>query len=148
MKIISSAFSHNKFIPIKYTALGDNINPPLIFLDIPKETKSLALIVDDPDAPNGTWIHWIVWNINPTITKIKENSVPEGSIQGKTSQENHYSGPKPPSGTHRYYFKLYALDTMLNLDPQKNINDLQNAIKNHIIDQAELIGLYAAKQIN
>jgi len=144
MKIISSAFSHNGFIPIKYTYFGDNINPPLEFLDMPKEAKSLVLIVDDPDAPNGTWIHWTLWNIDPRTTNINENSVPTGSIQGKTSRENHYSGPKPPTGTHRYFFKLYALDTILNLDPQADINGLQNAIKNRIINQAELIGLYSA----
>ena len=145
MIISSPAFQNNSTIPAKYTCDGENINPPLEFFEIPKNTKSLVLIMDDPDALIGTWTHWTLWNINPDIKTIKENSVPNNSIQGKTSRENCYSGPKPPSGTHRYFFKLYALDTILNLDPQSTIDILSREIQGHIIDQTELIGLYSAK---
>jgi len=144
MKIQSPSFDNNSNIPDKYTMHGENINPPLEVSDVPESAQSLVLIVDDPDAPSGLWIHWTLWNIDPKTNLIKENSVPEGAVQGKTSRENHYSGPKPPSGTHRYFFKLYALDTKLDLPETADIEALMNAMQNHIIDQAELIGLYSA----
>lgn len=146
LNITSSAFENNQFIPTKYTLDGENINPPLIFEGISNSAKSLVLVVDDPDAPSGTWIHWVLWNINPQTTKIEENSVPNGAIQGRTNRENHYSGPKPPSGTHRYFFRLYAIDSQINLPPESDIEALHRTIKGHIIDQAELTGLYQAKK--
>jgi len=143
MEIKSSAFTHNQKIPSKYTCDGDNINPPLTFSNVPKEAKSLVLIVDDPDAPAGTWVHWLLWNLKPDTSGINENTVPAGSVSGTTSFGNFkYGGPCPPSGTHRYFFKLYALDATLSLEPRAAKQDLEQAMKNHILTQAELIGLY------
>jgi len=143
MKILSTAFEHNGQIPKKFTCDGSDVNPPLKFEDIPSEAKSLALIVDDPDAPAGTWVHWVLWNIDPKITEIKENSVPKGAKQGMNDFGKHdYGGPCPPSGTHRYFFKLYALDTTLNLGPNTTKGNIETAIKGHILAKAELIGLY------
>jgi len=146
VKITSSAFEHNTMIPSKYTCEGRNINPPLSIKDIPAGAKSLALIVDDPDAPMKTWVHWTAWNINPDISEIAENSIPEGCIEGTTSSgRTGYGGPCPPSGTHRYFFKLFALDAMLDLKPGAYIADLTAVMKEHIIDKDEFIGLYKKK---
>ena len=143
MKISSTAFEHNRQIPKKYTCDGSDVNPPLKFEGIPAEAKSLALIVDDPDAPVGTWVHWVLWNIDPKTTEIKENSVPKSAKQGMNDFRKHdYGGPCPPSGTHRYFFKLYALDTFLNLGPNVTKNDIEFSIEGHILAKAELIGLY------
>jgi len=146
LKLSSPAFENNKLIPFQYTCQGPNINPPLVIEGIPGQAKTLALIVDDPDAPLGTWVHWVMWNI-PLIAEIEENSVPEGSVQGKSdSGDNMYQGPCPPSGTHRYYFKLYALDATLDLAKNSKKKDLESAMKGHILAKAELIGLYAKRQ--
>src|SRR3990172_4411996 len=146
MKLSSSAFTHNQTIPAKYTCDGENVNPPLTITDVLTDSKSLTLIVDDPDAPAGTWVHWTVWNISPDTKQIAENSVPSNAIQGKTSFGNSgYGGPCPPSGTHRYFFKLYALDTTLSLGQNATKQDLEKAFVGHILDQAELIGLYSRK---
>ncbi|MDA2935886.1 YbhB/YbcL family Raf kinase inhibitor-like protein [Patescibacteria group bacterium AH-259-L05] len=143
MNISSSAFEHNSSMPTKYTCDGDDINPDLIFSDIPEEAKSLALIMDDPDAPMGTWVHWTVWNISAQTTEIAQNSIPDDVVEGKQSWgKSGYGGPCPPSGTHRYFFKLYALDTTLDLSSEADKAELVNAMKDHIIAQAELIGLY------
>jgi len=143
MKLTSNAFQNNEKIPDKYTCKGENINPELAVKDIPAGTKSLALIMDDPDAPRGTWDHWILFNIKPTGT-IKENSVPEGASQGKNSAgKNEYSGPCPPSGTHRYIFKLYALDTELKIDENADKKAVENAMKGHILAETKLTGLYS-----
>ncbi len=144
MKIISPVFKSNEKIPAKYTCQGDDINPQLEISDIPKNAKSLALIMDDPDAPAGTWDHWILFNIPPETKQISESSVPKNAVQGKNSwKENKYGGPCPPSGTHRYSFKLYALDTTLNLNENANKADVETAMKNHILAKTELIGLYS-----
>ena len=144
MKISSSAFESNQNIPVKYTCDGDNVNPPLEFKDVPPQAVSLVLIVDDPDAPAGTWAHWTVWNIDPATTSIAENSVPPKAIAGQTSAgQNTYGGPCPPSGAHRYFFKLYALDTKLSLSSFSLKADLEKAMENHILAQAELVGLYS-----
>lgn len=143
MKIVSPAFEHNKTIPKKYTCQGDNINPPLQFSDVPDIAKSLALIVDDPDATVGTFDHWVVFNIPKETTHIQENSVPHGALQGKNGAgEKNFIGPCPPSGTHRYFFKLYALDSTLSLNPSAGKADVEAGMKVHILDKAELIGLY------
>jgi Raf kinase inhibitor-like YbhB/YbcL family protein len=143
---IKSVFENNARIPIKYTADGENINPPLTISGIPKEAKTLLLINDDPDAPRGTWLHWMIFNIpvkNETL-EIKENSVPKDGILGMTSSNQlEYSGPSPPSGTHRYFFKVFALDTSLDLKKGSSRSDIARAIQEHIIDKAELIGLYS-----
>lgn len=143
MKLSSSAFSQNEIIPKKYTCDGENVNPPLSIADIPKETKSLVLIVDDPDAPKGTWVHWTVFNINPEIKEIAENSIPKDGIEGMTDfGRPGYGGPCPPSGTHRYFFKIYSLDTKLDLKANASKKDLEKAMAGHILAKAELIGLY------
>lgn len=143
MKIQSSAFGEGQPIPKKYTCDGDGVNPPLNFSDIPSKTQSLALIVDDPDAPAGTWVHWLVWDMDPAVTSLAENSAPSGATQGKTSfGQNVYGGPCPPAGQHRYYFKLYALDTKLKLPSYSTVAELNSAMQGHIITQAELMGTY------
>ncbi len=146
MKLTSPAFGNNQFIPSKYTCDGQDINPPLQISGVPEEAKSLVLIVDDPDAPGGTWDHWIVWNINPSISEIKENEVPEGAIEGLNDFEKHsYGGPCPPSGVHHYHFRLYALSKKLDLDPSSRKEDVKKAMEGFILDQTELVGLYQRK---
>lgn len=143
MKISSLAFEDNKAIPAKYTCDGENTNPPLVFSDVPKDVKSLVLIVDDPDAPGGMWVHWTVWNIASATREILENSVPEGAQEGVTDfSKPGYGGPCPPSGTHRYFFKLYALDSTLDLEDTADKTDLEAAMASHIFASAELMGLY------
>lgn len=143
LKVSSPVFDNNSTIPTKYTCDGENINPPILIKNVPDRTKSLALIVDDPDAPVGIWVHWVLWNIDPGTKGIKENSVPKGAQQGINDFRKHkYGGPCPPSGTHRYFFKLYALDTILELHPNATKSDLKKAIKGHIIEQAQVVGLY------
>lgn len=146
MKIASSAFQNNQLMPAKYTCDGDNINPPLTFSDVPQGTKSLVLIVDDPDAPMGTWVHWTVWNIDPTTNEIKENSIPTGTVEGMTSfGKPGYGGPCPPAGTHHYFFKLYALNTTFSLESSSDKSQLEKAMSSHILASAELVGLYSRK---
>jgi Raf kinase inhibitor-like YbhB/YbcL family protein len=143
LNIYSPAFKNNSHIPAKYTCDGQDLNPPLLIENVPSGAKSLALIVDDPDAPVGTWVHWVVWNIPPGSKEIKENSVPQDARQGINDFGKHnYGGPCPPPGTHRYFFKLYALDTLLNLGANSTKADLENAMAGHIIEQAQIIGLY------
>jgi Raf kinase inhibitor-like YbhB/YbcL family protein len=149
--ITSTAFKEGEMIPQKYTCDGQNISPPLKWESIPAQTKSLALIVDDPDAPAGIWVHWVIFNIPPTATGLPENvptktSLADGSVQGKNdSREIGYDGPCPPGGTHRYYFKLYALDTMLKLSSGVTKPELLKAMEGHIVAQAQLMGRYSRK---
>ena len=119
---ISSVFSNNETIPKKYTCDGDDINPELAIKGVPEEAKSLVLIMDDPDAPVGTWDHWIVFNI-PVTAKIEENSIP-GTEGVNSFRRQSYGGPCPPSGTHRYFFKFYALDTELDLGSNAKKSDV------------------------
>lgn len=140
MRLTSSAFAHNTMIPRKYTCQGEDVNPPLVISGLPDTTVTLALINDDPDAPGGTWDHWIVWDIPPAAA-IAENSVP--GVQGKNSGGGiDYEGPCPPSGTHRYFFKLYALDTKLSLKEGARKSEVLKAMQGHILGQTELVGLY------
>lgn len=142
--ITSSAFADNESIPPEYTADGRNVNPPLAISDIPDGTVSLALIMDDPDAPRGTWDHWIVWNIPPNTGEIAAGSVPAGAVQGANGWgRSGYGGPSPPSGTHRYFFKLYALDIALDLKPGAKKAVVESAMEGHIIAQTKLVGLYS-----
>jgi Raf kinase inhibitor-like YbhB/YbcL family protein len=145
MTITSSAFEHNQPIPAKYTCEGENVNPPLEFTDIPPGTKSLVLIVDDPDASGKTWVHWVLYNMSPNINYIKENNTPRNAAVGMTDfGKNEYGGPCPPSGTHRYFFKLYALSEMLEDMPEFTDKEmLSEAMNTLILDQAELIGTFA-----
>lgn len=140
MKLISPAFSNNSFIPKEYTGLGADVNPPLVIENIPVGAKSLALIVDDPDAPAGTWVHWVVFDI-PVVSKIDKDSIP-GKFGMTDSGRPQYHGPNPPSGTHRYFFKIYALDKILGLKEGINKQTLEKAMQGHILDKAELIGLF------
>ena len=144
LKITSPVFDRD--IPRRYTCDGKNISPPFEIKNVPPEAKSLALIVDDLDAPRGTFVHWIMWNIDRAIKEIKENSVPKGAAQGINDFKKHsYGGPCPPSRTHRYVFKVFALDVRLSLGPNSTAVDLQNAIKGHVIAKAQLIGFYSRK---
>lgn len=143
-KISSPAFVSNEHIPEKYTCDGDGISPPLNIDGVPSNSKSFALIVDDPDAPMGTFVHWVVWNIEPTVKKVEENSSP-GTEGMNSARENSYMGPCPPSGTHRYFFKLYALDTRVNLPANSRKEDLVKAMNGHLIGSCEIIGLYSRK---
>ena len=144
MRVISKAFPPGELIPPRYTCDGKNISPEMRIFEVPESAKSIALIVDDPDAPAGTWVHWLVWNMSPATKIIPEGSVPEGAVEGITSfGAAGYGGPCPPSGTHRYFFKLYALDTVFELDPKKTrVGELEYAMERHIISKAETIGTY------
>ncbi len=144
MNLSSPVFKNDEPIPEIYTCDGQNINPPLLISEVPQNTQSLVLIVDDPDAPTGIWIHWILWNIDPKTTEIPENNVPSGATEGVTSfGKSGYGGPCPPQGTHRYFFKIYALDTKLTLSQDANISKLEEEIANHILAKGELVGLYS-----
>lgn len=138
--ITSTAFKHNKMIPAKYTCDGAAINPPLRVEGVPEDAKTLVLIMDDPDAPMGTFVHWVVWNI-PINVEIEEDSIP-GTEGRNSTGRNSYIGPCPPSGTHRYFFKFYALDGRLDIDRNFTKQDVENAMKDKIIAKGELIGLY------
>lgn len=143
IKVFSSAFAANGSIPVKYTCNGTNVNPPLEFEGIPEEAESLVLIVDDPDAPMKTFTHWIVWNIEP-VAKIEEDSIP--GVEGMNDfKKIGYGGPCPPSGTHRYFFRVYALDRQLDLKAGAGRKDLEKGMIGHIIAEGELMGKYSKK---
>jgi Raf kinase inhibitor-like YbhB/YbcL family protein len=143
MTITSTAFPDGGTIPGRHTCDGQDISPPLSFGAAPAGTRSLVLIVDDPDAPVGTWVHWVVWNIPHDTREIAEGSLPAGASQGLNDfKRNSYGGPCPPSGTHRYYFKVYALDTTLELAPSGNKAALEKAMQGHILARGQLMGTY------
>ena len=142
MNISSAAFKEGTSIPSKYTCDGANTSPPLAFGGIPNGAKSLALIVDDPDAPGGTFDHWIAWNIPPNTTSVPEGQAPKGVSARNGFGKNGYGGPCPPNGEHRYFFKLYALDTTLNLPASSSKSDLENAMKDHTLAKAQMMGRY------
>jgi len=148
MEITSSAFKEGQMIPLKYTCDGQDISPPLEWENAPDATKSFALICDDPDAPMGMWVHWVVYDIPPDMNNLPEHVRPErqlgnGIRQGNNSWPNiGYGGPCPPGGTHRYYFKLYALDTTLNLKPGATKEQLLQEMKRHVLEEAHLMGKY------
>ena len=147
MKLTSSAFLHGSIIPKKYGYKHGNISPPLTIENIPENTKSLILIMDDPDALKAVgkvWVHWILYNIPPNIKNIEENSIPQNSFQGKNDfDEIFYGGPAPPDKEHTYKFKLYALDKVLKTQEGITINEINNLIQNSIIDEAKLDGTFA-----
>lgn len=146
LKIMSPAFGMNGLIPSRYTCDGEDVNPPLLIENVPSGTQSLALIVDDPDAPRGTWVHWVVWNIDPRTSEIAENTLPHDALQGMNDFHRHaYGGPCPPTGTHRYFFKLYALDTKIKLGTGAIKAALEAAIQGHVLGKAELVGRYTRK---
>ena len=147
LQLTSSAFSHGDEIPRKFGYKNGNISPPLTIDKIPSDAKSMTLIMDDPDAMGAVgkvWVHWIMWNINPTTTEITESMIPSGSVEGMTDfGEVRYGGPAPPDKTHTYVFKLYALDTELDLPQKSTKADVEKAMEGHIVDQATLTGTYA-----
>lgn len=149
MNITSSAFSVGAMIPSKYTCDGQDISPPLSWNDEPKNTVSFVLIHDDPDAPMGTWDHWILFNIDGKTTELAENvdvsTLSEIKLGRNSWRRNDYGGPCPPSGTHRYFFKLYALDTKLDLPEGSNKQDIEKAMAGHILAETELMGKYKRK---
>ncbi len=147
MKLTSSAFVEGGMIPKKYTCDGDDISPPLAWSAVPTGAKSLALICDDPDAPVGTWVHWVLFNLPPTVTSLPESISAQkqaaGGMHGMNSwRKLGYGGPCPPSGTHRYFFKLYALDTALSLGNNATAKDVAAAIKGHVIAEGQIMGKY------
>ncbi len=148
MEITSSAFGSGEMIPAKYTCDGADFSPPLDWSGSPAGTKSFALVCDDPDAPMGTWVHWVIFDIPPSATMLaegftREKDLPGGGTQGINDfRKIGYGGPCPPGGTHRYFFKLYALDTMLGLKPGITKDQLLKAMRGHILAEAQLMGTY------
>jgi len=146
MKITSSAFTHGGMIPLKYTCDGENVNPPLAFSGIPKDARSLVLIMEDPDVPisireDGMWDHWVVFNIPTTLTRVEENQQPSGIAGKGTTDKLNYKGPCPPA-QHRYYFKFFALNILLELPEGATKAEVVNAMKGHVLEEAELMGRY------
>jgi Raf kinase inhibitor-like YbhB/YbcL family protein len=148
IKLTSSAFEEGGMIPSKYTCDGQDISPPLTWDDVPANTESIAVICDDPDAPMGTWVHWVLFNIPPDVTSLPEGvprqkTLSNGARHGQNDFRNFgYGGPCPPGGTHRYYFKLYALDTAFNLEAGITKSRLVDAMKGHILAEGQLMGKY------
>lgn len=146
LKLTSTAFEPSGLIPEKYTCDGQNFNPPLAISGVSPQTKSLALIMHDPDAPAiGGWDHWLVYNLPPDTIQLGEGEPPAGTLGLGSSGNANYEGPCPPSGTHRYSFKLYALDVELALSLGAKKSELEEAMEGHILDQTELIGRYGRK---
>ncbi len=147
MHIVTPAFIRNGQIPAAYTCDGENLSPPFAFSGIPEGAQSLALIVDDPDAPSGDWVHWIVYNIDPSVTDVSKGTVPPGGTEGMGSDGNAaYGGPCPPSGSHRYFFRLYALDTALEFGERPDKASLLRAMEGHILAEDAIMGKYARAQ--
>jgi Raf kinase inhibitor-like YbhB/YbcL family protein len=143
MTISSSAFEQNSALPEKFSCDGEGSSPPLSFGGVPETASSLVLILDDPDAPSGDFVHWLVWNL-PVASGINEGSVPDGAVEGTNSGgEAGYFPPCPPSGNHNYTFRIYALDTKLDLSPATKKPELLSAMNGHILDQGELIAPYS-----
>jgi Raf kinase inhibitor-like YbhB/YbcL family protein len=148
LEIISPVFRDGSPIPPQYTCEGQNVNPPLNIFNVPPKTQGLSLIMHDPDAVSGDYLHWLVWDITPGTDSIAVNSVPIGALQGlNDSGKTGYIGPCPPkgSGTHRYMFDFYALDRPLNLPPNSTIQDVIKAQKGHVLDHSSLTGTFSAK---
>ena len=146
MKITSSAFQQGGNIPSKFTCDGANTSPSLQISDVPSEAKGLVLIVDDPDAPSGLFTHWTAWNISPQTSTVAEGSTPKGVHGTNDFGKSGYGGPCPPSGMHRYYFKIFALDRELDLPAGAKRGQLDAAMKGHVVAQGELMGRYARKK--
>ena len=147
LKVSSRAFPPGGKIPKKYTCDSSNISPPLHIDNVPKAARSVVLIVDDLDAPGGTWTHWVLWNINPKATEIWENSVPQGAVEGTSDFGNtKYGGPCPPAGVHRYYFKACALDIILSLPSSAKKAAVEKAMAGHIVAKGSLMGTYSREK--
>ena len=144
LEIKSPAFKSDGEIPEQFGCKGANISPPLHVAGVPAGTKWLALSVTDPDAPGGTFTHWLVWNINPKTTTIEEKTVPAGAVQGTNDfGQRGYGGPCPPSGTHRYYFRVFALNADLQLRPGAKASEFEKAIAGHVIARGEVMGRFS-----
>ncbi len=149
LAISSTAFASGQPIPPKYTCTGENVSPPLAWTGAPSATRSFALILEDPDAPSGTFVHWVTFNIPATSSGLPEAVSPKGSqpaagVQGRNGGgQTGYTGPCPPSGVHRYFFKLYALDTSLDLTSGGSADQLRKAMQGHILAQGELMGTFS-----
>jgi len=139
----SVAFGHNGNIPLQYTCEGENINPPIEISNVPAETETLALIMDDPDAPRGIFVHWLLWGLAPHSTIVEKTN--QGVSGTNSFGKIGYGGPCPPSGTHRYYFRVFALDNSPDLEPRADKDTLLDAMRGHIIAKGELMGLYSKK---
>ena len=152
LKLTSRAFQHEGFIPDKYSKAGGNVSPPLAWTDVPHATKTLALIVDDPDAPSGVFVHWLLYGIPLTTTELDEDipatpTLRNGARQGRNGfRELGYGGPQPPSGTHRYFFHLYALDTELPLAAGASRQELDQALGGHVLEDAQLMGRFQHRE--
>jgi Raf kinase inhibitor-like YbhB/YbcL family protein len=148
IQVTSTAFKEGEMIPRKYTCRGENISPQIAWSNIPEGTKSFLLIADDPDAPMGTWVHWVVYNIPANFSELKErfpedSKFPDGIMQGITDfGTTGYGGPCPPSGIHRYYFKLYAIDIILDVKPRLTKQEVLNEIEGHILAKGQLMGKF------
>ena len=143
MKISSPAFKNGSVIPTVYTCDGGDVIPPLKLDEIPEGAASLDIICQDPDSPSGDFVHWVIFDIDPSTTEIKEGEVPAGAVQGTNDfGNNNYGGPCPGSGSHRYVFKFYALNTKLGLTTQTTKDEFRGALKNHILAEAEVMGTY------
>jgi Raf kinase inhibitor-like YbhB/YbcL family protein len=148
LTLTTNAFERDGFIPKKHSKNGGNISPELSWSGVPKETRSLALIVDDPDAPSGTFVHWLLYGLPPGATGVKEGQPASETLEGGVRQgrngfgELGYGGPQPPSGTHRYVFHIFALDTELALPPGASRAQLDKALRGHVIGEAQLVGMY------
>lgn len=151
--VVSPAFKHMQPIPSDYTCDGADISPPLSWRNVPAAAKSVAIIVDDPDAPSGTWVHWVVYDLRPGRDSLERDIPKKDTIAGNGTQGTNdfkrigYNGPCPPGGTHRYFFKVYALDTVLNLPAGKTKQEVEKAMKGHILAKGELVGTYTKKKV-
>lgn len=148
IKITSPVFEYGEYIPSAYTCMGKDMSPPINWQGVPRNAKSLVLICDDPDAPMGTWVHWVIYNIPPDSKGLPEGipgleRLKDGTLQGINDfRKIGYGGPCPPGGVHRYYFKIYAIDTMLNIDPGATKKRIMKLIEGHIISKGELMGRF------
>jgi len=148
LELTSTAFSEGQPIPARYTCAGEDISPPLAWRGAPPGTQSFALIMDDPDAPGRTWVHWVVFNLPASTTGLpaairSDGDLPGGALHGQNSwRRNDYGGPCPPSGTHRYFFKLYALDAMLDLSSGATKQQVLDALAGHVLAEGQLMGTY------
>ena len=146
MRLVSSAFENNEEIPREFTCDGENYSPPLTFKEVPSNAKSLVLIMEDPDAPLITFVHWVVWNIPPGVKGFEKGEQLKYPMGKNSARRKGYMGPCPPFGKHRYFFKLYALDATLELKPGSTKKKLKKAMKEHVIEKAELIGIYSRQK--
>lgn len=145
INVTSPVFKEGQEIPSRYTCDGENINPPILFNNVPESAISLVIIMEDPDAPNGTFDHWLVWNISANINQVTEDFVP--GVEGKNSfGEYRYGGPCPPGGPHRYFFNVYALDIPLDLPIETKKKELKKAMEGHVLAEGHLMGRYTKKK--